>query len=334
MPTGVKLSAALAGAVFLALAPVGLTAAHAQETFTVRWAEQWGEDYPAVRADKFFADEVTKRSNGRIKFQMYLHGQLGGGPGTVDGVQNGTVQMGTVSVSFLAGVSPHGPATTLPFMFKDEASAIKAVSGEAGRVIAEELASKKIKLITWYNLGWTGLCNNTRPLVKPDDAKGLNIRVLTSPIMIAEVGALGANPIPMNFTEVFSAMQNHTIDGYAAGVSAVSDQKWDQVTKYCSLTNDSWSPAPVLMSLDFFDRLPKDLQDLVTTVAKEAQAKELEIYAEFDKSVVKNLTAAGVKVNEVPAATLAEWRTRMTPIYDKAKAQYGESFMNALAGAQ
>lgn len=329
--TGIRAAAVMAALPTLML--ISAPASFAQTTYTARWAEQWNEDYPAVKADKFFIDEVTKRSNGRIKFQVFLNGQLGGGPGTVDGVQNGTIQVGTVSIAFLSGVAPHGTAVQLPFLFKDEASAFKAIDAGAGKVVADELQAKKIKLLNWYTTGWSGICNNTRPLVNPDDAKGLNLRVLPNPLQIAEIQALGANAIPMNFTEVFSALQNRTLDGFATSLSVVHDQKWDQVVKYCSVTYDSWSTAVVIMSLDFFNSLPKDLQDIVLEVSKETRAKQIEYYAAYDKQQMDLLTSGSVKLNEVPAATIANWRERMGPVYSKAQATYGEAFMDMLRKA-
>ena len=98
--------------------------------------------------------------------------------------------------------------------------------------------------------------------------------------------ALGANPIPMNFTEVFTAMQNGTIDGFSSGISAVIDQKWHQVTKYCSITNDTWSPVAVMINRDFFNRLPPDLQEVVLSASRSAIAQSAVIYDEFDKSLI------------------------------------------------
>jgi len=308
----------------------------AQEStsFTIRWSEQWGDDFPAVRADKFFVEDVTKRSGGRIKFSMFLHGQLGGGSGAMDGVQNGTIQMATVGVSFLSGVSPRSAALTLPFLFKDDKAALKAANGKGGEPIAKELEAKNIKLLAWYNIGWSTICNNKRPLLAPDDAKGLKIRVIPSPILVAEMTALGANPIPMNFTEVFTAMQNGTIDGFSSGISAVIDQKWHQVTKYCSITNDTWSPVAVMINRDFFNRLPPDLQEVVLSASRSAIAQSAVIYDEFNKSLIQNLVAAGVKMNEVPAATIENWRVRMMPIIAKARENFGEGFINSLVSAE
>jgi len=303
-------------------------------TIQIKYSTQWGPTFPAVRADQYFADQINKQSNGRIKVTIYLNGQLGGAPGTVTGVENGTIQMGVVATSWLSSISPHAPALSTPFLFKDEASAERALKGPAGALIGTEAENYGHVLLTsWYPTGFGQFSTTTHPINSLADMRGLKMRVLNDPTEIASYKAWGAIPLPLNNTEVFAALQSGTAQGVGIPISAMMNDKYGEVVKYISVGNVEYFASVVMINAAFFNSLPSDLQQLLMKVGAEAGAKEAGFVANADADATKTAESMGIKVNQIPDSALGDFKSALSGVYANANQKYGAGFMQNLSNS-
>jgi TRAP-type transport system periplasmic protein len=303
------------------------------QTVNIRWATQWNTDYAAVQADEYFAQQLSKLSGGKIHVQLYLNGSLNGAQGAFQGVENGTIQGTTDGATWLSGISPEVTVLSLPFLFNTTSSAMAVYNGPIGAKIGDELANHGVKLLGWYNLEFNDMINARHPVSAMAQFDGLKIRVINNPSQIAEYKALGATPVPLDFTEVVSGIQSNTLDGAITTTTNSLTLKFYEVAKYYTVLNDSFYAGFMGINESFFNSLPKNYQDLIVKVAKEASAKEVGLMDASDKTALSQLEAKGVSVSVVSPSQLAAMKTAMKPVYAAAQQQYGAALVNEVLAA-
>jgi tripartite ATP-independent transporter DctP family solute receptor len=206
----------------------------------------------------------------------------------------------------------------LPYLWKDTETMFGALDGQMGQIIEPLLLDKGFKVVGWWDNGFRNVSNNKRPIRVPEDLKGLKLRTLPTKVHIAFFRALGVSPVPMDWAEVYPALQQGVVDGQENPPGIVFFEKLPEVQKYYSLTQHVNEPGNVLMSAASWAKLPADVQTAIMTAAKQTATWERAESQRDNEEILKKLAATGMQVNAVAEPTLAELRKVAQRIYTEA----------------
>jgi tripartite ATP-independent transporter DctP family solute receptor len=269
-----------------------------------------------------FAREVEKRTGGRYKIQAFYNGALGAERESIEAIQLGTHELTMTSSGPVPNFVPETRILDIPFLFRDKAHARAVLDGPIGQELAGRFESKGIKALGWGENGFRHMTNNRRPVNTPDDLKGLKMRTMENPVHIAAYKGFGIVPTPMAFTEVFTALQQGTVDGQENPLSVITAAKFDQVQKHLSLTGHVYSPALFLMSKAAFDKLSaEDKQHFLAAAAEGVKANRARV-DEDDAKGVADLKAKGMQVIEVDKS---RFQGALTPVFAEFAKQFGQA---------
>jgi TRAP-type transport system periplasmic protein len=306
----------------LALAMVIMTTevAHAQTALMMNISVAQNSHY-GVAIDTF-AREVEKRTNGRYKIQNFYAGALGAERESIEGVQLGTLDLTMTSTGPVPNFVPEVAILDIPFLFRDYAHARAVLDGPIGQDLLTKFDAKGIKALAWGENGFRHMTNNKHPVNTPDDLKGLKMRTMENPIHIEAYRQFGILPTPMAFTEVFTALQQGTVDGQENPLSVITAAKLEQVQKYLSLTGHVYSPALILMSKAQWDKLSAADKQAFSEAANEAVKANRERIDEDEKRAVGDLRAKGMAV--VDTLDKTKFQAALAPVYTDFSKRFGQ----------
>jgi tripartite ATP-independent transporter DctP family solute receptor len=245
-----------------------------------------------------FAKEVDKRTQGRYKIQTFYSGSLGGEREYIEAVQLGTQELSFSSTGPVPNFVPEARILDIPFLFRDKAHARNVLDGAIGQDMLTKFESKGFKALAWGENGVRHMTNSKRAVNTPDDLKGLKMRTMENPVHIAAYKGFGIVPTPMAFPEVFTALQQGTVDGQENPLSVIMAAKFDQVQKHLTLTGHVYSPAIFLMSKAAFDKLSAADKTAFLESAKEGAKAGRARVDEDDAKGVSELKSKGMSVVE------------------------------------
>lgn len=245
-----------------------------------------------------FAKEVEKRTNGRYKIQTFYNGALGGERESIEAVQLGTQELAFSSSGPVPNFVPEAKILDVPFLFRDKAHARAVLDGPIGQDILKKFEPKGFKALAWAENGFRHMTNSKRAVNTPEDLKGLKLRTMENPVHITAYKAFGIITTPMAFPEVFTALQQGTVDGQENPLPVIISAKFDQVQKHLSLTGHVYSPAIFVMNKGVFDKLAPADQQAFLEAAKEGVKANRARVDEDDAKGVADLRAKGMNVVE------------------------------------
>ena len=270
-----------------------------------------------------FAREVERRTSGRYKVQTFYSSALGAERESVEGVQLGTLDLTLTSTGPLPNFVPDVAILDIPFVFRDYAHARAVLDGPIGQDLLTKFQAKGMVGLAWAENGFRHMTNSKRPVNVPDDLRGLKMRTMENPIHIEAYRQFGILPTPMAFTEVFTALQQGTVDGQENPLSVITAAKLDQVQKYLSLTGHVYSPAVFLMNKAQWDKLSQADKQAFLDAAKEAVKANRARVDEDERKAVADLRAKGMTVAE--NVDKAKFQAALEPVY----ADFGKRFGQA-----
>ena len=270
-----------------------------------------------------FAREVEKRTNGRYKVQNFYAGALGAERESIEGVQLGTLDLTMTSTGPVPNFVPDVAILDIPFLFRDYAHARAVLDGPIGQDLLKKFDAKGIKALAWGENGFRHMTNNKHPVNTPDDLKGLKMRTMENPIHIEAYRQFGILPTPMAFTEVFTALQQGTVDGQENPLSVIEAAKLDQVQKYLTLTGHVYSPAVFLMNKARWDSLSDADKRAFLEAAKEGVRANRARVDEDERKAVADLRAKGMIVAE--NVDRAKFQAALAPAYADFAKRFGQA---------
>lgn len=325
-----KTSSAAGSAAAGSAAASGTAGGSGSAKYTLLFGLTTNEDDPWSKAAVKFADTVKEKSNGQIEVKVYPNNQLGAETDVIQAVQNGTADM-LVTGETLQKWAPLAAMVAVPYLVKDADSLNKLASGPIGKEIEDEISKKAgLKCLTYYVRGPRDLTAN-REIKTPADLKGLRLRIPNAPLYIKPWEAAGAKPTPMALTEVFTALQQNTIDGEENPYAMIKSNNFQEVQKYCMLTEHVRSWIYVVIGQKKFDSMPADLQKVVTDAAAEMQTYENQLFAQSEKDDRAWLEQKGMKFVDVDKdafekamtpGVLSTLNDEQKKVYDEIKATY------------
>ena len=275
-----------------------------------------------------FAKEVEKGTAGRYKIQTFYSASLGSERESIEAVQLGTQELTFSSTGPVPNFVPEAKILDIPFLFRDKAHARAVLDGPIGQEMLAKFESKGFKALAWGENGMRNMTNNKRAINAPDDLKGLKIRTMENPVHVAAYKGLGIVTTPMAMQEVFTALQQGTVDGQENPLSVIMAAKLDQVQKHVSLTGHVYSPAIFLMNKAAFDKLSPADQKVFLEAAKVAvKANRARVDAD-DAMGVTYLRGKGMNVVENLDKT--KFVAALAPVYADFEKQFGKANMDKI----
>jgi tripartite ATP-independent transporter DctP family solute receptor len=309
------LAVAAGAALALPIAPAG-----AQTTLKMNISVSQNSHY-GVAVDTF-AREVEKRTNGRYKVQNFYSGALGAERESIEALQLGTLDLTMTSTGPVPNFVPEVAILDIPFLFRDYAHARAVLDGPIGQEMLAKFPPKGLQALAWGENGFRHMTNSKRPVNTPEDLKGLKMRTMENPVHIQAYKAFGIIPTPMAFTEVFTALQQGTVDGQENPLSVIEAAKFDQVQKNLTLTGHVYSPAVILMSKAQWDKLaPADKQAFMEAAKEAVKANRARI-DDDERKAVADLRAKGMAV--VVNVDKAKFQAVLGPTYVEFAKKFGQ----------
>lgn len=285
-----------------------------------------------------FKELVEERSGGRIAVELHIAGTLGGAREIVEGVQLGTITMGDVENGPMDSFVQSAALWNLPYLFSslEEIHAIQA--SDIGKNIQAGFEAVGIKHLSYNDGGFRYFTNSKRPLTTVSDFKGLKIRVMESPIYISMIESMGASAVPMAFSELYTGLQQGTVDGQENPLDLIYAQSYFEVQDYLSLSEHLYYPRQHIINLDFYNGLPEDLQTLIQECSIEACEYQNEYFVEYTAKMLDTLKEKGMEVSDFDKAAAQEatkgiWADYYDMIGD-GDAAAGEAIVTRIAGGE
>ena len=314
----------------VAVAAFGMASAQDIKEHTIKFTLNGPEGHPAVAGMKKFTELVTAKSGGKIKVNLFYNGTLGSDQAVVSAMKGGTIEMSVMNSGILASEAKELAIFDFPFLFANEKESDAIVDGPVGKKMHALLEAKGLVGLSYWELGYRQITNGKRPLNKVEDIAGLKLRVIPNPINVAWVKALGANPTPLPFPEVYGAMEQGAIDGQENPISVIAANKFWEVQKNIALTNHQYNPQSVIFSKKVWDTLSAAEKKLIDDAADEAaifQRKESRAAVAANLELLKK---NGMAVTQFSPAEVAKLRDKMKPVIAQFSANVGEATVNEM----
>ncbi len=292
-----------------------------QAAETLRFGHYAATGDTAHKAAELFKSRVEELTKGELEISIHPSGELGNSQTMLQGARLGTIDLVLVGNPYFTAFAPQVNVLDLPFLFQSAEQAYQVMDGEVGKGLMDSLNQSNLQGLAFWEIGFRDLTNNVRAVKEPADMEGLKIRTTPNPAHIEAFELLGANPVPMPFAEVYSALQTGTIDGQENPVNHIYASKIYEVQKYLSLTHHAYTAAPLVMNFGRFSRLSAEQQEAIKTAALEAAAYERKLNAEESASSLQAMKDAGMEVEENP--DVAAFRDAVA---EKTRAAYVEKF--------
>jgi tripartite ATP-independent transporter DctP family solute receptor len=308
-------------------AMLALAGAQGQE---LKFATQNPKGHPLVTGMERFAEIVAKKSGGRLKVALFPGGVLGSDQANVSALQGGTLDIVVLNSGILASQVKEFGVYDFPFMFSTPAEADAVVDGPFGKMMHEKLLAKGIVGLAYWELGFRQITNSRRPIRKVEDIAGLKLRVIPNAINVDWVKALGANPTPLPFPEVYAALDQKAIDGQENPITVINANKFYEVQKYLVLSNHQYNPQSLIFSKKVWDRLSPGDHKILAEAAVEAGKYQREVSRAAATSALDNLTKNGMEMTVLSAGELDKFREAMKPVIAKHSEIVGIETVSAL----
>lgn len=318
----------LAGLV--AAATFGLPMGALAET-TIRIGHVLADTHSWHVAAQGFAAEVAEKTEGRVKVDVFAGGQLGNEKDMIEGLQFGAVQGGVIGGGSFQSIEPKLGIIEMPYAWNSREQAFAALDGELGAHLAGLLDAKGIKVLAWWENGWRNVTNNKHPINAPADLAGLKIRVTPDKVRLATFEALGAQPAPLAFGELYSALQQGVFDAQENPLAIIQSSSFFEVQKYVSMTQHVWGSAALVVSSQVWNQISAEDQAVVQAAALEWGKKQRQMVADSDAEMTEKLKAEGMEFNDVDRAAFAE---AVAPIWASEVEAYGPDLMALMDAAR
>ena len=299
----------------LALAAALFAGAASAQAVKLTLAHGTALDNPRHTAALKFAEVVKAKSNGRIEVTVAGAAQLGDDAAMVTALRTGALDMSANSQGAVANVVPEYAAFGMPFLFSSQAHAWKVMDGPAGKELAEKSADKSLVVLGYWDNGIRQMSNSKRPLLKPEDLKGLKMRTPPDAVTVDIMQSVGAEAQQIKFSELYVALQQGVVDGQENPLVNIWAGKLHEVQKYISLTGHKYEMTPFLIGKRSWDKLTDADKKLIQEAAVEATALQRKLAQESDEKMFAELKAKGVQIDKVDqgpfmtatAPVIAKW---------------------------
>ena len=274
-------------------------------------------DHPHGIGAKKFGELLEQKSGGKMKAKAFGGGSLGGDAQVISSLQGGVVEMTLVSPGLLTGLIKEFSVFDLPFMFTSYREVDAVMDGPVGTRLLGMLNDKGLIGLGYWDHGFRNLTTAKRPINKMEDISGLKVRVIQIPIFIDTFSTLGANPVPLPFPELYTALETGTVDGQENPFASIETSKFYEVQKYAATTGHVYNPLVAIFSKKIWDKLTEDERRVVQEAATEAGLYERKVSREANEKSMQTLRGEGMQITELSPDEIDRMRQKVKPVTDK-----------------
>ncbi|MDR3005071.1 MAG: TRAP transporter substrate-binding protein [Acidovorax sp.] len=302
------------------------TAAQAQDfkPRIVRFGYGLVDDSNQGRAVRFFAKEVEKATGGKMKIRAIGNAALGSDTQMQQALIGGAQEMMVGSTATLVGIAPQMALWDTPFLINNTKEADALLDGPVGDRIKATLEPKGMVALVYWENGFRNLTNNKQPVAKLEDLSGIKLRVMQNNVFLDSFKALGANAVPLPFSELFTALETRAVDGQENPYNTVLSSKFYEVQKYLTVTNHVYSPWILTVSKKWWDGLSKDEQKVLLDAAKKSRDFERQDTRAEAAKALADLKQKGMQVNELSAAEAERMRSKLSSVHASVASAVGQ----------
>ncbi|KAB2905558.1 MAG: TRAP transporter substrate-binding protein [Burkholderiaceae bacterium] len=322
----------LAG-VMAALTAAGAVQAQDFKPRIVRFGFGLVDESNQGRAVRFFAKEVEKATGGKMKIRAIGNASLGSDTQMQQALIGGAQEMMVGSTATLVGISPEMAVWDTPFLFNNTREADAVLDGPVGEKIKATLEPKGLVGLVYWENGFRNLTNNKRPVTKLEDMNDIKLRVMQNNVFLDSFKTLGANAVPLPFSELFTALETKAVDGQENPFNTVVSSKFYEVQKYLTVTNHVYSPWIVTVSKKWWDTLTPAEKKVLQDAAVKSRDFERKDTREEAAKALAELKTKGMQVNELPAAEANRMREKLTAVNAGIAKSVGQGTWDAVQGA-
>jgi len=279
---------------------------------------------------KFLAEGISKESAGKILPKVYHSGVLSGGKGSaeIELCQQGTIEIHVTTTAYLANLVPKTSIFSLPFLFRDmdQVIALAKSNSPVLKVINTELNAKKLHIIAWWPRGFRQLTNSRRPVRNINDIRDLKFRVMTNQLFVDNMNAMGAHPVPMDWGEVYNALQLKTIDGQENAEDVIYSSKLYEVQQYMTIWDYSTDLEVVMVNYDWWNELDNDVRKAIQSVADASTDYQARLLQKNTMELRNKITEADMRIYYMKPEDKLDFRNAVKPVWDKYATLFGHSF--------
>lgn len=288
-----------------------------QEEVRILFATPIAETHPAHQSLLKFQEDIEKNSGGRMVVDLYPGGVLGGDREVTESVQRGEVNMTITSTSPVANFELSMYVYDLPFLFPDKETAYEILDGDLGSEIFDRLEDQNLKGLVYFENGFRHLTTSSRPITSVNDFKGLKLRAIENRVHLNTWQSLDANPTPMAFGEIFTGLQQGTIDGQENPIPLITANKFQDVQNYLTLSGHMYTPFIVIMNLEFYESLPPDLRAILEETLADARDHQRNQMAKAEEEGLKEIEESGTEILEISDKEKERMIELVSPVYEQ-----------------
>lgn len=311
------------------VAALGGTALAEIGSHTIRFASANSPGHPQVIGMERFAELVSEKSGGQMTVQLFPGGQLGGDVQTISALQGGIVQMTVMNASILSGNIPAFGSVDLPFLFNSGEEADQVMDGAFGQSLIDMLPDQSLVGLGFWELGFRNLTNNARAVNTVEDIAGLRIRTVQAPIPIELFNALGANAVPLPYTELYTALETGTVDGQENPVANILNARFYEVQDHLTMTRHQYNPQIVMVSQRFWDGLNEEEQAVLREAEAEARIYQRQVSRDQEDEALAEVSQH-MEVVELAPEEVERLREAVAPLNERFRAEIGEEVVDRL----
>lgn len=294
----------------------------------VRLGSANGSDSPENLAATHFGELVTQYTKGSVKVQVFPNSQLGTASAMLQNLTTNTVQM--VITASADTINAKLQVFELPYLFPNGDVAMKVANSPVADPVNQEFLNKGMRVLAYWQNGYRQVVTTDRPITGIESMKGLRIRVINSPIWINLFKAMGASPIPMDYNQVYTGLQQGVVQAVENPITNIYAAHFHEVAKNLAMTNHSFGVSPVLISEMFWKTLTKDQQDAISKAVNETTAYDIQLAKQQDEDYLKKMEQTGVKVTNPP---LQPFQDATKVVYSQLAPAIGQDLINQVQDA-
>lgn len=301
--------------------------ASGEDVIVINYGHGFMPDTPQHKSAVMFKEKVEKESNGKVQVNVFPSSQLGSAREMFEGLQLGTQEVALVPTGRISGFAPQLQLFDLPYLFPNREVAYKVLDGEVGNELLNSLEGQFVKGVAFYEDGFKKFTSN-KEISEVKDFKGVKFRTMESPILMGQFKSLGSNPVPIDFSELYNSLQLGVVDGQENPLVTIENMKFQEVQKYLVNSDHGYLAHVLLFNKLWYDKLPKDIQDVLYKAGREACVWEREEVARVEEKALKTIKAAGCKVVNFTDEQKSELEKVTKPVHQEYVKMFGDSLLN------
>jgi tripartite ATP-independent transporter DctP family solute receptor len=300
-----------------------------------KWTMKFGHDMPEDSAQHVaalkYADLVKERTKGQVEIKVFPAQQLGTDPEMVQQAQMGTLEIVLPPTAKISGFAAQLQLADLPFLFPSKEICYQVLDGAVGDKVLALLDAKGLKGASFWESGFKQITAN-KAIRKPEDFAGMKVRVMESPLLIAQYKQVKANPVPIDFAETYNALQQGVVDAQENPLVSIVNMKFYEVQKYTMLSNHGFLGYAFLFSKKVYDGLPADIQKIMRDTARELASFERQDTARREAGYIERIKKGGSQIVALSPQELQAFETAFRPVHQQFAKTIGEDLLKETYG--